>query len=177
MPLTCKSCRTYLTAYVHGELTPRARRRVDAHLNGCRACAAEYTRHSRAARDLRSTIVHMGQPSRTQLSSIWMAVQSDLEIPSKGQERRYSPLRVGAFAFALILALMLPPLLNGERVYAQIPDPPTPLLMRVTYSVSPEAFLIRTTETREPRNRANREPHLMVLIQNIAPTPGATEQP
>jgi len=178
MPLSCKTCRTYLTAYIHGELTPRARRRVDVHLNGCSACAAEYTRHRRAARDLHSSIGGVGQPSRDQLSAIWTAVQTDLESPFHSKARRHSPLKMSAFIVAMVIVLMLPPLLNRDRVYAQIPDSPTPLLERVTQFISPEALYMRVDATNTARSRrASSETRLIVLVQNVAPTPGATEQP
>jgi anti-sigma factor RsiW len=42
MRYSCSHCQAELTAYLHGELPPRRRKRAAQHLNGCAACYAVY---------------------------------------------------------------------------------------------------------------------------------------
>ncbi len=193
MTLSCRQCRKYLTAYVNNELTPRARRRVDQHLNTCRGCSSEYLLDRRAAADITDALARIGAPSDRQLNEIWASVVDSLQpIPSAAPvvtrhstEPRFhlgrGDLRYGAFALMLAFALIAPTMFLQGTVHAQIPDPPTPLVRASHGAVSgspvPDTLLLAATAEAPGGGSAPAAEMTIAFQSNTAPTPGATDSP
>jgi anti-sigma factor RsiW len=188
---SCRQCRTYLTAYIHNELTPRARRRIDAHLNTCTVCASIYMEQSRAARDLSFIVGRIGQPNGDRLHHIWHAVQSEIGTPSHVSARRKMrppklSIQHGAVVVVLVMTMLMPTVLRGTQAAAQLPDPPTPTRERsrasqqITHSASALVMALPAIATEQalthPRERDANTPRID-LQPNYAPTPGATDSP
>lgn len=102
-----------LVRYVHGQLVPRQRQHVTAHLARCEACRAAYAVHQATATDLATFMPRIGLARRGQLTrlfpTIWRRFQSDT-LPSIGWLTSYG---VGA---VLIIAAVL-----GFSVLASTP--------------------------------------------------------
>ncbi|MFN8528204.1 MAG: zf-HC2 domain-containing protein [Anaerolineae bacterium] len=191
MTLSCHQCRKYLTAYVNNELTPRARRRVDQHLNTCRECSSEYLLDRRTAADITDTLARIGVPSERQLSEIWASVVDNLTptaapvITRHSTERRltlgHNDLRYGVFALILAFALIAPTMFLQGTVHAQLPDPPTPLVRASHGAVSgspvPDTLLLAATAEAPGGGSAPAAEMTIAFQSNTAPTPGATDSP
>ena len=191
MRMSCRKCRTYLTGYVHNELTPRARRRVDAHLNECSACAAAYMHQQRTARDLGSAMRQVGQPNADRLGAIWAAVQAEIvtDTPPAPAKRVLSwdraPLSHSAVLLALVVAILIPTMLRSASVVAHLPDPPTPtgIAVQNTQDLTRAAVvmaIVPAIPTDEPASQTmlhNAASQAVDFQPNYAPTPGATDSP
>ncbi len=187
MRLSCRQCRTYLTAYIHNELTPRARRRVDAHLNTCHVCAAAYVQQQRTARDFVAGVSGVGHANSDRLKAIWSAVQAEIDTtrvqPHRMPRNHVVYIPHGAVILALVIALLTPTILRGTQASAQLPDPPTPILLastepkQVTHSAVVMVLAVATEEATIPVSAQDVQTQYVVFQSNYAPTPGATDSP
>ncbi|MDX2163109.1 MAG: zf-HC2 domain-containing protein [bacterium] len=197
MSYACRRCRPYLTAYIHNELTARARRRIDAHLDTCAQCAALYVRQRQTANEL-AAMRDIGAPAPERLNAIWRAVQAELSptalhTSAQPAMMRHKPTRYSAVLVALFMVLTVPMLLNHAAAYAQIPDPPTPLLQNLWIDqqltgereTAAYLFVAAADATHEPdrdaveprRGAGKTAVQTMAFQSNYAPTPGATDSP
>ncbi len=123
----CRCCRSLLPAYIHRELSPRARRRVAAHLSRCNACSAAYIDYLEAARSLKSDIPAVGR--EFDRGRGWAAVRARLSHPTAPAKKRFHK-RCGAAALLAAAALVLPGLsASAPRAFAlqlRLPHQQTP---------------------------------------------------
>jgi anti-sigma factor RsiW len=112
----CRHCRARLPAYIHRELSPRARRRVAAHLSRCDSCNAAYIDYRDAAGSLKADIPAVGR--EFDRGRGWAAVQARLSKPDSSPRKRFQK-RYGAAALLVAAALVLPGLtVNAPRAFA-----------------------------------------------------------
>lgn len=148
-------CKANLTAYVNGQLSPRARRRIARYIDIDAACYAEYVRQRELARELNHSLPYIGQPTQPQLDRVWGAIQAEIgtitEIGSSvstsaptpalaSSQQRYTPhymqvkranTRFGLVGIACGLVMALPVMLGNSNVSAlYVPTPPEPQLER-----------------------------------------------
>ncbi|GEM_PF-1025557 len=173
MRMSCRKCRATLTGYIHNELTPRARRRVELHLNECRACSAHYMEQKRAARDFEIELSAIGSPNAQRLDRVWAAIQHEIQPADRAAnqvawglprlEINRITLRYGVAAFALVGVLMLPTLIDRRPSASALPNPPTPQVgvdetaaarVQSIVSLNTEAWLLEQPllQTAEPRD-------------------------
>lgn len=120
-----------MAAYLNGELSPRARRRIARYIEADAACYNEYIRQRDLARELSCEVPLVGQPTAPQLDRIWAAVQAELTPANPHPFRRSSRMgrstgsaRYGLVGMAVALVLALPFTLgNGTVAFAIAPQP------------------------------------------------------
>jgi anti-sigma factor RsiW len=114
--LRCQAVQTHLTAYIHGELPLKARRRVSAHLERCERCQSAYQRQRELVRDLEQELPRVGQAQSAQLARVWSKVQTELDTPAR---RRRPSLRYrasyGVAALLLVIVMFVPYALNMDN--------------------------------------------------------------
>jgi anti-sigma factor RsiW len=120
--LQCRRCQALLPAYIHRELSPRARRWVAAHLSRCDVCSRVYVDHREVARSLAAEMPAVGRGFDRERG--WASVQARLLQPSPPHKKRFHK-RWGAAALLLAAALILPSLsVNAPRAFALHARPP-----------------------------------------------------
>jgi anti-sigma factor RsiW len=105
--LRCHAVQSHLTAYIHGELPLKARRRVAAHLEHCSRCQSAYQRQRARVHELEREVPRIGQPQHGQLARIWSKVQTELHTPSPRPSFRYRAA-YGLAAVILMVAMIVP---------------------------------------------------------------------
>jgi anti-sigma factor RsiW len=123
--MNCKNCQYHMTAYLHGELSSRARQCMTQHIQACPMCYACYVRQRDMQRDLAYYVPLIGQESRPRYDKMWASIQADL---SRSKQPRYQT-RYGLAAIMLLMALLLPWTM-GQRstALAALPTQPSPEL-------------------------------------------------
>lgn len=112
----CWRCRSLLPAYIHRELSPRARRVVAAHLSRCDSCNAAYMEYREVARSLKMDVPAIGRGFDQTRG--WEALQARLSRSSLSSKKRFQK-RYGAAALLVAAALVLPGLsANAPRAFA-----------------------------------------------------------
>jgi hypothetical protein len=187
MALSCSKCRSYLVAYIHLELTPRARKQIDTHLNTCAACYRVYLAERDLSRDLAQSIRHIGSADDMRLNQIWSIVQS--EITPHAVSRQSPSLRglwngEARYSFAVIalmIALLIPTLLHQGGAALALPNQPTPTStqeLAQTKDINVVVALPSATGEIDhiiAQSDAAQQP--ISFNSNYAPTPGATDSP
>jgi len=153
---TCRYCEARLTAFIHGELPLKARRRIARHLDECPACYAKYQRQRDLADELSRHIPLVGQPRPGQLLRMWSAVQAEMSPAPRALLMRRSP-RYGLVTLMLLLVTLLPLTMGNQNVaFGSLPTQAvpasvstgTPKLQGVlTKSVSPAAIALMTNDS------------------------------
>lgn len=145
---SCHDCRDHLDAYIRGELSKRARRRVAQHLSQCPACYSEYVSYRNLSQDIESSIRRHGQPNQAQLGRIWQSIQTDMSHPTPVAGR--VDLRFTVAAFILMVTLLLPWSLDTQPPVAHaLPLPPQPALSQTgtpVHVVSATEVIARVTD-------------------------------
>jgi anti-sigma factor RsiW len=139
-----------MTAYVHGELSPRSRRRVVRYIDECPDCYAEYQRQRRLMRELAADMPVFGEPSARQLDRIWAGVQAEV---NRLQPRAWqSRPGYGLAGMAMLLLLVLPLTLgNGNVLPALATQPaPTERLVRTTASPPSQVAVVGYSQSFNP---------------------------
>ncbi len=156
--MTCRSCQAHLVSYLHNELSPHLRRRVAYHLDDCAACYALYVQQRELARELQNAVPLIGRNDAPRFDRVWLSVQGELVQPRRSPQfhARYS-----LALLALLLALLFPWTMGGQRLTsAAPPTQPPPLLV------------IRTAELTEPGPQGT-VVALSVTVNDRAATPEA----
>lgn len=168
-------CRSNMVAYLNGELSLRARRRVARYIDSDDVCYVEYLRQRDLQRELTRRIPAIGQPEAGQLDRIWSAIQADLNPPRSpatlSLRARYGLL---GMAMALLLAM---PLTMGNSVAAFNPasQPPPQIAEAVTVEphVTEDVLVgLRAVET-ETRLDTTPQAETAELVLTATPIPAA----
>lgn len=136
-------CKANLAAYINGQLSPRARRRIARYIDIDAACYAEYVRQRELARELNHSLPYIGQPSQPQLDRIWGAIQAEISPitpTSSSSSQRPTPhylqvtranTRFGLVGIACSLVMALPLMMGNSNFSAlYVPTPPDPQVER-----------------------------------------------
>lgn len=140
-------CKANLAAYINGQLSPRARRRIARYIDIDAACYAEYVRQRELARELNHSLPYIGQPSQPQLDRIWGAIQAEMGIineispnaPTSASQRptphylqvKRANTRFGLVGIACSLVMALPLMMGNSNFSAlYVPTPPDPQVER-----------------------------------------------
>ena len=130
-------CKANLAAYINGQLSPRARRRIARYIDIDAACYAEYVRQRELARELNHSLPYIGQPSQPQIDRIWGAIQAEISpnaatsasqrpTPHYLQVKRANT-RFGLVGIACSLVMALPLMMGNSNFSAlYVPTPPDP---------------------------------------------------
>src|SRR5436190_927022 len=100
----CLYCQAHLQAYIDGELSPKARRRIAQHIDRCPACYHTYIQQRDFSRELQQEIPLVGQRNAPDFKQMWGAVQAELP---QSQPRLYQA-RYGMALLAFTLMLVVP---------------------------------------------------------------------
>jgi anti-sigma factor RsiW len=155
----CWLIRRRLGAYQDGELAPGARRRVEAHLQGCRPCSQQV----QALAGLRTALaLAVVDPSEAVWTAFWPQVRARIAVPApapaSGWERAWDAVRVRprlALAPALaagalaVLAVVAP----WQRAPQQGPAPTSVAGGLETTGAQPaglDQVVIQSIETEDP---------------------------
>jgi anti-sigma factor RsiW len=162
---TCRYCEARLTAFIHGELPLKARRRIARHLDECPTCYARYLRRRDLADELSRHIPRIGQPERGQLQRVWSGIQAEMTPTPRALYLRRSP-RYGLVTLVLLLVMLLPLTMGNQNVaFSSVPTQAfpaaastgTPKIQGVlTKSVSPAAIALMTSD----RSTGSTNPYL-----------------
>lgn len=130
----CHYCQAHLQAYIDGELSPKARRRIAQHIDRCPACYNAYIQRRDFSRELQQAIPLVGQRGGPDFKQMWGAVQAELP---QSQPRLYQA-RYGMALLAFALMLIVPFTMGHRDISLSPPPPPAPELwaMRETPDVT-----------------------------------------
>jgi anti-sigma factor RsiW len=117
----CHRCRERLPAFIHRDLSPRARRRIAAHLDCCPACETEYRRQRELSHLLASEIPALGRRNAGGLERVWLGIRTGKTVQRRRFHKRY-----GAAALLTLAALILPSVLSAAPRATSVPTPATP---------------------------------------------------
>jgi anti-sigma factor RsiW len=118
-------CEARMVAFLNGELSLKARRRMARYIDGCSDCYAEYVRQRELQDELERRLPVFGQPRPSQLDRIWAAVQDEMQMSPPPHLPWH--MRYGLATLALLLSLLLPVALLGDNVSSVVAvTPPTP---------------------------------------------------
>ncbi len=124
---TCRYCQAQMTAYIHGELPLKARRRIARHLDECPTCYARHDKARELDQQMRYSVPLIGQAQTPQLQRIWAGIQADMTPPPPERTRYPLSLRYSFVALVLVLTFFLLPLTLGNRnVPFSVPSQPKP---------------------------------------------------
>lgn len=148
----CRHCQAHMNAYIHGELSPKARIRISRHLDRCASCYAVYIRERELTRELEQRVPLIGLTSAPQLAHIWAAVQADIAPrPTPKRTDWGAPLRFGLVALMFMVALLLPLSMRGRDIALAMPLPPEPQAVVERHQATAVAFyVVRLDETVPP---------------------------
>lgn len=123
--LKYRYCKVHMMAYINGELSLAARRRIARYIAEDPACYAEYMRQLDIARELEHRMQCVGRPAMPQLERIWAQVQTNIHAApvQRPQSRR---VRYGLLLLVALLVLILPWALANRNVAPNIPSQPAP---------------------------------------------------
>lgn len=118
-------CKAHMVAYLHGELSPQARRRINRMIERDPACYAEYLRQREIMRELEHGLPIFGQPDARTLKRMWGAIQQELQghhPPVRAFRWRY-----GVAGVLLMMILILPLTMgNSQPALAHSLSQPAP---------------------------------------------------
>jgi anti-sigma factor RsiW len=125
-------CRRRMVAYLNGELSPAARRRMARFIDECPACYAEYRRQRGLHEHLTVSLPPFGTPSQPQLDRMWTGIQQEMHRSRSISWWQYST-RYGVLACLVALIFMLPVVvlpaaLEYTGVPQALPTQPAPQL-------------------------------------------------
>lgn len=143
--ITCGECRTLLPGYTGRELSREARARVASHIDTCNACYSVYLQHREITGELRQLLPVIGQADAPRLENIWSAVQTGLSQPRISPLQK-DPARFGIAALVVAAAILLPWLINQQRLGMALPLPPTPVAMAFSQETEAVVAAIATEQ-------------------------------
>jgi anti-sigma factor RsiW len=114
-------CRGSLDAYLDGQLTPKARRRVAQHISRCETCYADYARRRDLRDELQRTMPLIGA-DQPDFKRMWHAIR--VELPR--DDRRRTQARYGLAALMLMLSLLIPFTMGHRDIPMVLPSRPAP---------------------------------------------------
>ncbi len=144
--LTCNECRTLLPGYIQRELSRETRGRVSAHIDSCNGCYSIYLQHREVTGELRQLLPAIGQADAPRLEHIWSVVQTGLGRPRVSPIQK-DPARYGIAALVIATAVLLPWLINQQRLSLSLPLPPTPVAIVQLYQETVSLVSAAATET------------------------------
>lgn len=103
-------CKAKMAAYLNGELSVEAKRKVGRYIDECPACYAEYLRQRELKRYLSVSVPSIGKPDSQQLTQIWLGIQTQLNQPvSQPNYLRYltQVSVVGMLSLSVFFVLMM----------------------------------------------------------------------
>lgn len=153
MMFLCHYSQTRMIAYIHGELPPKARRRITAHLDRCPTCSAYYLREREAVRELAQRVSLLGQPTTSDLRGIWRAIDAGMSPKAHAVGQRLVPARYGLAMLMLALSLLLPATLGNRNVPFTLPTQPAPAattMPKGTTSAATVAMNVTGSSTQSP---------------------------
>lgn len=133
-------CKTRMVAYLNGELSPEAHRKVSRYIDECPACYAEYVRQRELKRYLSISIPAIGQTNAHQINQMWLGVQSQLQQPAPPTRYLRYAMQVSVMAMlsvSIFLALML---FDRGDVRADVVLPAIPQVTEVANMTSAESM-------------------------------------
>ncbi|MCU0499558.1 MAG: hypothetical protein MUF87_19585 [Anaerolineae bacterium] len=104
-------CKAHMVAYLHGELSPQARRRIGRIIDHDPACYAEYVRQRDLMAELDRQLPLVGQADPRALRRMWGAIQQELQghhAPMRRLRWRYG------VAGVLLMMILVMPLTMGN---------------------------------------------------------------
>jgi anti-sigma factor RsiW len=118
----CRYCKSNLDAYLDGQLSGRARRRIDRHIDTCPGCYQAYLARRDLRRELQQSFVLVGQNHQPDFARIWRAVQAEIPRRSIGRTQ----FRYGLVVLLMLLGLVLPFTLGNYELGRAVPSQPQP---------------------------------------------------
>ena len=166
-------CRRRMVAYLNGELSPAARRRMARYIDESPACYAEYRRQRGLHEHLKASLPPFGTPSRPQLDRMWSGIQREMQRPRSAGWRQY-PTRYGVLACLVALVLMLPVTIlpgvfDGTGAAPMLPTQPAPQLPVALLAAVTEAPAQQTPAPQPTQAVALTTDEVNVMIPAAAP--------
>lgn len=125
-----------MAAYINGDLSEGARRRIARYIDECPDCYNEYIRQRKLANELERKLPAFGRPDAQQLDRIWASIQGELAFAGAGatnsnthsshRSTSYTTWSYGLLALAMSLLLLLPIAMSYQASVAIVPSPPQP---------------------------------------------------
>lgn len=172
--MNCQQCLQQKTAYTHDELPPSVRRRVVRHLNTCESCYTTYIQEWQLAHDLTQAVSRIGQPPRSSLAKVWLAVDAERQRTVSHQRFAVFQGRYGVAMLLLALTLILPLTMgSGGVTWAAPPTQPAPhsvVANRTPAHPSAVGTLVALNLLTEPVNTPDARP-------DVRPVPDTTSTP
>jgi predicted RNA-binding protein YlxR (DUF448 family) len=143
-------CKTRMVAYLNGELSVDAQRKVGRYIDECPACYAEYLRQRELKRYLSVSVPSIGKANPQQINQIWQGIQTQLQQPiqSPNYLRHIIQISVGGMLSICMLFVLM--MFDRGDVRADVMLPAIPQVTEVanmTLTLSMETASATPTET------------------------------
>ncbi|MDX1994417.1 MAG: hypothetical protein SF029_18685 [bacterium] len=176
-------CKARMTAFINGELSPKARNRVARLIDECPECYEEYRRARQLQGDLRQQLRRFGQPTSAQLEGVWRNIQAEMDGKPKAPIRTAHSWRYRASTSAAIIVLLasilLPFMMNSGQTSRASITPPVPPSRIIATTESPTSQVVAAatlTAAQTDAVQATRlQPHIALPV-TPAQTPEATRR-
>jgi hypothetical protein len=137
-----------ISAYVNGELNPRARGMVARMIERDERCYAEYRRTVELHAELKRELPQIGKPAPEALGMIWSNIARELasETPPLVGRRSNLKYRLGVAGTAVIALVLLPLMVGtGARAERFVPVQPLPEMLTGVTAPADDGFFMRAT--------------------------------
>lgn len=124
----CSHCQAHIDAYLDNQLSPRARRRINRHLDECADCYAFYAQCRDLRGELQRSLPLVGHTTRQQpdFALMWTAIHAELPPAPSTLDRERQGYRYGLVAVMFMLMLLLPFTMGHRDIPMIMPSPPAP---------------------------------------------------
>lgn len=120
-----------MAAYINGELSVTTRRFVARMIDSDERCYQEYVSQRQKKQELERDLPRFGQADKQQLSTMWAAIQAEMNTPSPATLRPTKrPVTYRLALIVTVLLLVLPFVWsNASPATAVLPQQPSPELL------------------------------------------------
>ncbi len=129
-------CKSRMIAYLDGELSAVARRRVARYIDECPACYAEYRQQREMRREIDAALPAFGRPTDDQLQRIWSGIQAAITAPEPQPRLALPRLQWGALMVVIGIMIVTPLMLSGPGVAPVVATQPVPAVRAVTTAIA-----------------------------------------
>lgn len=159
-----------MPAFLRGDLPLRARRYVARQVDADPLSYADYTQERQLADELARRLPTHGRPNQATLNRVWSRIQADLAHQPAADARAASVrlprfrLRYSLVMLVMVVALLLPLMLDNHMVSAAVPSPAAPEQAHLTptahrATVAAQPTIVALVELTEPgRDRWHKLP-------------------
>ncbi len=149
-------CKARMVAFVNGDLSLRARRRIAHYIDECSKCDDLYTQERRMAQELQDRLHRTKAPDVMQVTRMWSAIQAEMTPVSADKSRSvpyyYQRTRYAVAMMVMVLTMAVTIILGNSSASlaaeTTLPEPVNRYTLATT--TSPDDNVLVAAATAEP---------------------------